>query len=216
MTFGMMAPTSGIGLFVGMMILLEIGRRIGLRRAAEDPEGARAGVGAVEAAILALLGLLLAFTFSGAGARFDARRNLIVEETNAIGTAYLRLDMLPAAAQPALREHFRGYIDMRLDVYRKLPDMIAANEALAKANNLQREIWQQAVTAVQEGAPIQAAVIVLPALNAMIDITTTRTMAGQMHPPSVVFVMLIVLPHVSALLAGYGMVGKSRSWLHIL
>jgi hypothetical protein len=63
---------------------------------------------------------------------------LIVEETNAIGTAYLRLDMLPAAAQPALREHFRGYIDMRLDVYRKLPDMIAANEALAKANNLQR------------------------------------------------------------------------------
>jgi len=53
---------------------------------------------------LALLGLLLAFTFSGASSRFDARRHLIIEETNAIGTAYLRLGMLPAAAQPALRE----------------------------------------------------------------------------------------------------------------
>jgi hypothetical protein len=69
-----------------MLILVEVGRRIGIRRSAADPEGARAGVGAVEAAILALLGLLLAFTFSGAGARFDARRHLIVEETNAIGT----------------------------------------------------------------------------------------------------------------------------------
>ena len=73
-----------------------------------DPRGNRpahrhAALGAVEAAILALLGLLLAFTFSGAGASFDWRRHLIVKETNAIGTAYLRLEILPAGAQPALR-----------------------------------------------------------------------------------------------------------------
>lgn len=217
MTYDIVASVFGIGLFFGMLILIEVGRRIGLRRSAQDPEGARAGVAAVEAAILALLGLLLAFTFSGAGARFDWRRHLIVEETNAVGTAYLRLDMLPAAAQPALRENFRRYVDARLDVYRKLPDMAAVNEALTKANNLQKDIWQQAVAAVRsESAPAQAAVVVLPALNAMIDITTTRTMAGQMHPPDIVFVMLFVLPLACALLAGYGMVGKERSWLHIL
>lgn len=217
MTYGMVASAFGIGLFFGMLILLEVGRRIGIRRSAADPEGARAGAGTVEAAILALLGLLLAFTFSGAGTRFDARRHLIVEETNAIGTAYLRLDMLPAPAQPALREKFRRYVDQRLEVYRKLPDMATVKEALVKANSLQKEIWQQAVTAVRsEGAPLQAAVLVLPALNAMIDITTTRTMAAQMHPPTIVFVMLFVLPLACALLAGYGMVGKSRSWLHIL
>jgi hypothetical protein len=115
---------------------------------------------------LVLLGLLLAFTFSGAGARFDGRRHLIVEETNAIGTAYLRRDMLPAGAQPALRENFRRYVDARLHVYRKLLDMAAAKEALAKANNLQTGIGHQAVASVRaENVPIQAAVVVLPALN---------------------------------------------------
>jgi hypothetical protein len=206
-----------VGLFLGMLGLLEIGRRIGRRHMAEDPEGARAGVNTIEAAILALLGLLLAFTFSGAGSRFDARRHLIVEETNAIGTAYLRIDMLPAAAQPALREYFRRYVDARIEAYRRLPDMAAVNEQLAKANDLQRDIWRQGVAAVRtEGAPLQAAAVVLPALNSMIDITTTRTMAAQIHPPAVVYFMLFALPLASALLAGYGMVGKSRSWLHIL
>lgn len=217
MEHGMVALLLGIGLFFGMLILLEIGRRIGIRRLAEDPEGAKAGVGTVEAAILGLLGLTLAFAFSGAGERFAARRHLIVDETNAIGTAYLRLDMLPAGAQPALRENFRRYVDARLDVYRKLPDMSAVKEALTKANKLQGDIWHQAVSAVRaEGAPFQAPAIVLPALNTMIDITTTRTMATQMHPPTIMFVMLFVLPLVCALLAGYGMVGSSRNWVHII
>ena len=120
-----------------MLILLEVGRRIGIRRLAKDPDGARAGFGAIEGAVLALLGLLLAFTVTGAGSRFDARRNLIVEETNAIGTAYLRLDMLPTAAQPALRESFRRYVVARLDVYRKLQDVTAAKEELDRGAKLQ-------------------------------------------------------------------------------
>lgn len=169
-------------------------------------------------AVLALLGLLLAFTVSGAGARFDAQQHLVVEETSAIGNAYLRLDMLPNAAQPALRENFRRYVDTRLDVYRKLPDIVAAKQELASANKLQEEIWRQAVAAVRaDGAPPQAAIILLPALNAMIDITTTQTMAAQMHPPVIVFVMLFALALVSSLLAGYGTGGgKSRTWLHVL
>jgi hypothetical protein len=74
-----------LGLFVGMIVLLEVGRRIGIHRMRKDPEAARAGFGAAEGAIFALLGLLIAFTFSGAAERFDQRRHLIVEETNAIG-----------------------------------------------------------------------------------------------------------------------------------
>lgn len=65
-------------LFVGMILLLELGRRLGRRRQGRDEEGARAGLGAVEGAVFALLGLLIAFTFSGAAQRFDARRELIV------------------------------------------------------------------------------------------------------------------------------------------
>src|SRR5215475_7969280 len=99
-----------VTLFVGMLLLLEVGRRIGLRRIAEEAEGARAGVTAVEGAVFGLLGLLIAFTFSGAASRFDTRRQLIVEETNAIGNAYLRLDLLPTDTQPALRDSFRRYL----------------------------------------------------------------------------------------------------------
>jgi hypothetical protein len=203
-------------LFFGMLILIEVGRRIGVRRLAEDTEGARAGFGTIEGAVFALLGLLLAFTVSGAGARFDARRHLIVEETNAIGTAYLRLDMLPSAAQPGLRENFRRYVDARLEVYRK--DVGAATDELARGAKLQGEIWRQAVSSIRaDGAPPQAAMLLLPALNAMIDITTTRTMAAQMHPPIIIFVLLVALTLVSALLSGYTMAGNnSRSWLHIL
>lgn len=207
-----------LALFFGMLILLEIGRRIGVRRMAQDSEGARAGVGTVEGAMFALLGLLIAFTFSGAAARFDTRRQLIVEETNNIGTAYLRLDVLPAGLQPALRENFRHYVDARIATYRKLPDIEAAKEEHAKTIKLQEEIWRLAVAASHaQGASPAAPMLLLPALNAMIDITTTRTMAAQVHPPAIIFAMLFGLALASALFAGYAMAGaKSRSWLHMI
>jgi len=206
------------GLFLGMLLFLEIGRRIAVRRMKEDAGAAGEGIGAVDGAVFALLGLLIAFTFSGAGSRLDTRRQLIVEETNDIGTAYLRLDLLPADLQPALRESFRRYLDARIEVYRKLPDIAAARKSLAKADELQRQIWRQAIVASRaEGAPPAAPILLLPALNAMIDITTTRTMATQMHPPTIVFAMLFGLALAASLLAGYGMTGsKVRRWFHML
>lgn len=207
-------------LFAGMLLLQDIGRRIGARRRAQDAVGAGAGTGAVEGAVFALLGLLVAFTFSGAASRFDARRALVVEEANAIGTAYLRLELLPANAQPALRDLFRRYVDSRLEIYRKLSaaDLDAAKAELDRSIRLQEAIWSQAVIAGQlEGAPPAAPMLLLPALNQMFDITTTRTMALKMHPPTVVFVMLLGLALASALLAGYAMGGgKTREWLHML
>jgi hypothetical protein len=205
-----------LGLLLGMLLLIEAGRRIGVRRLAADPEGARAGTGAIEGAVFALLGLLIAFTFTGAASRFDHRRDLVVQETNAIGTAYLRLDALPAAAQPALREAFRRYLDTRIEVYRALPDLAAARDALARATVIQGEIWDQAVAAAQAPGALSAApMLLLPALNEMFDITTTRTMAALTHPPAIVFGMLFALALASALLAGYSMAGsRARNWLH--
>jgi hypothetical protein len=217
MYYTLITSLLAVSMFFAMLLLLELGRRIGHRRLVTDPEGARAGAGAVEGAVFALLGLLMAFTFSGAAARFDARRQLIVEEANAIGTAYLRLDILSPSAQPALREKFRQYVETRLEVYRKLPDLSAAQAELVKGAKLGEEIWSQAIAASQADGSQPARVLVLPALNAMIDITTTRTMAGKMHPPMIIFGMLIGLSLVSSLLAGYGMAGgKARSWVHIV
>lgn len=206
-----------LGLTAGMLWLLEWGRRIGTRRLANDSEGARTGTGAVDGAVFALLGLLIAFTFSGAAARFDTRRQLVVEEANSIGTAWLRLDVLPAEAQPALRGLFRQYVDSRLEVYRRLPDLNAARAELDRSIQMQGEIWRLAVAGCQTAEGQRVAMLVLPALNEMFDIVTTRTMAGQTHPPAVIFVMLGVLSLCSALLAGFGMAGgRQRSWVHIL
>ena len=199
-----------------MLVLQEAGRRIGARRLAQNPEGER-GVGPVEGALFGLLGLLVAFTFSGAASRFDARRLLITEETNAIGTAWLRIDLLPAGAQPRLRDLFRRYLDSRLETYRKLPDLRAAEAELARSIALQGEIWAASVAALREAGPQPGSMTVVPALNQMFDVVIKRMNAARMHPPMVIYVMLAFFALIAALLAGFGMaVGKARSWLHVI
>lgn len=205
----------GAGLLIGTLVLLEVGSRIGARRLAADLEGARAGQGVVEAAIFALMGLLIAFTFSGAASRLDTRRLLVVEEANAVGTAYLRLDLLPGSAQPALRDLFRRYVDSRLEVYRRLPDASAALAELERSQSLQGEIWAGSVAACRADEKAPTCMLLLPAVNEMIDVTTRRTTALRTHPPTIIFGMLWGLILASALIAGYAMAGgKSRSWVH--
>lgn len=207
-----------LGLFIGMLLMLEVGRRFGLRQRRLHGEDYAAGLSAVEGALFALLGLLVAFTFSGAASRFDDRRALIVEEANDIGTAYLRVDVLPPDAQPAIRQKFREYTDARIAVYASLPDIEKALEHLDRANALQGEIWKLAVPAAAQAPPTAAASqLLLPALNAMFDITNTRFWATRMHPPGVIFFMLGALALGCALIAGHGMsAAPERNWLHML
>ena len=116
-----------------MLLCFELGRRFGVARLARDPEGLAKGSGPVEAAVFGLLGLLLAFTFSGAASRFEDCRHLIADETNAIETAYLRVDLLPADTQPGIRQDFRRYIDARLSAYRNAADGTAMEAKLSEA-----------------------------------------------------------------------------------
>jgi hypothetical protein len=205
-----------LGLFVGMVLLLELGRYLGQRRIARSPGGAVKGLGAVEGAVYGLMGLLLAFTFSGAAERFDVRRHLIVEEANAIGTAYLRLDLLPEEDRAALRQSFRDYLDSRLEIYRLLPDLQAAGAALERSDGLQLEIWSRAVPAAQKTGTPQASMLLLPALNEMFDVTTTRTAAAHTHPPAAIYMLLAILALASAFLVGFSMAEGGRNWIHSL
>src|SRR5258707_7736482 len=132
-----------------MVACLEIGYRVGQRRALTDVS-AHQGIGAIEGAIFALLGLLLGFAFAGATSRLDARRQLIVREVNAIGTAYLRLDVLPAADQPELRRLFRTYLESRVRVYED-QDLDATEPRIAHATQLQHQIRTRPVAATQTG-----------------------------------------------------------------
>jgi hypothetical protein len=217
MHFTLIGVLTVLGILVGTLGALEGGRRIGMHGVTRDPEGTKAGNGVIDGAVFGLLGLLIAFTFSGAAARFDARRALIVEEANSIGTAWLRLDLLPGNAQPALREKFRQYLDARLAAFRKIPDLAAAAADLDRANVLQTEIWAQAIAACRDSGSQPATMLVLPALNEMFDVAATRTTAAQMHPPLIIYLLLGLLVLAGSLLAGYGMgVGRIRNWVHAL
>ena len=205
------------GLFAALLSVVELGRWLGRRRIAQDPHAASMGRTVVDGAIFGLFGLLVAFTFSGAVARFDARRAMIGQEANDIGTAYLRIDLLLSDAQPALRALFRDYLDARIAAYGKLPDIAEADAELARSTRIQGEIWKLAVAAMAAKGDPATTEIVAPALNEMIDITATRTMSGHLHPPFVIFAMLCGLAMFCALLVGYSMAGdRLRNWVYVV
>jgi hypothetical protein len=198
-----------------MLACFSAGRRLGTREARKH--GGKVGLGGIEGAIFALLGLLIAFTFSGAASRFEGRRHLIVEESNDIGTAYLRIELLPADAQPEMRDLFRRYVEARLSIYHHLYDLDKARAELARSQELQSKIWTKSVAAAQRTSSTSASMLLLPALNAMFDITTVRTAATEDHPPLEIFLMLGLIALASAAMAGYQLVGaQSPSTKHIV
>jgi hypothetical protein len=194
-----------------VLVCSEIGYRAGRRAAHHE------GTGAIEAAILGLLGLMLAFSFAAAQGRLEARRALAVEEANDIGTAYLRLDLLPASEQPRIRELFRRYLDARLRVYQSLPDRREAESVLSEGEGLQREIWSGTEQACHREQWTPAPMLILPAINQMIDITTARTLMLRTHNPRLVTGLLVFLAAIGAIVAGFAMsVAKTRNLLYMI
>jgi hypothetical protein len=215
MNLSVIAILSCAFLLAGILVMIESGRRIGVRRYQEEGEIASKGFSAVEGAVFALLGLVLAFSFSGALSRFDDRRELVVREVNDIGTAWLRINLLPPDKQPAMRDHFRRYLDARIEAYGSVgADMAATRSALARSAAVQKDIWALAVPASPETATSVAPLLLLPALNTMFDTATSQQEAARLHPPGIIFGMLGALILACALFAGYDM--GSRPNLNLL
>lgn len=203
-------------LFLGMLLFLEMGRRIGLRRTAKHGPAARAGVGVVDSAVYAVLALILGFTFAGATTRFDQRRDLIVKQGSAISTAWQRLDALSTEPRAVVRARFKTYVDDLLDSYLRPGDLGSAKEA-QQARALaasQKDLWAQAVAACLAPGGEPARMLVLPALNEMFDAVDREYLARKMHPPVVVWIMLGIAALAASLFAGYSMAsGPARNWL---
>lgn len=211
------AVVASLALFVGMLACLDIGFRLARWSATRHPGLTQDGIGAMEAGVFALLGLLLGFSFAGGTSRLDARRQLVVQEANSIGTAYLRLDLLAPPDQPQMRHLFREYVDARVRVYEVLSDTQAVETELAHAEQLQKQIWSRARTLSSSDATHDSARLLLPAINEMMDVTTARTDALHMHLPPLIFSLLVVVALLSSLLAGYATAQrKRRSWLHMV
>ena len=210
MNDSVIALAAFVGVLAGILLFTDIGYRIGRRQRAREPGVSSDGIGTVDAAVFGLLGLALAFTYSGASDRLALRRAQIVQEANAIGTAYLRVDVLPGADQPPVRDLYRRYLEARIEVFDQFLDRPASQAALDRAGALQREIWKRSVAACERAANPGTCLLVLPPLNDMIDITTTRTMATLTHVPAIILVLLVLLSLLGALLSGHTMSAQPR------
>jgi hypothetical protein len=217
MTVMTLSVLAVLGLFFGILAMLEWGFRLGRRRARRLGTGSDKGLAAVDGAVFGLFGLLVAFTFSGAAQRFDERRQLIVEEANAIGTSWLRLDLLPEARAAALRPLYRDYLDARIAAWAHVRDGRPDATAMARAQGLQQAIWQGLVDSRQTLTPPTALPPILDAANTMFDISTTRSAMATRHPPTIIYALLAVAALLASLLAGMGMgYGSRRPWLQFL
>jgi hypothetical protein len=196
------------GLFGLLLASLEVGFRAG-RHAARDADARASGqVGALQGAVLGLLGLLLAFSFAAAGARFLERQDLIVAEANAIGTAFLRADLLDEPHRSQLRAALARYTERRLEISSRLRGGIEPG-ALQEVERMHAQIWSAAVAGV--GARPGSALAVLPPVNEVIDLHATRLAAGRKHLPSLVLGLLIVSSALAIGTIGYGCgMGGSR------
>lgn len=201
-----------VALFIGLVLCLEIGYRLGAKRLKNVPN-AHEGFGAIEGAVFGLFGLLLSLTFFGAASRLDTRRQLIVQEANAIAGAYMRVDLLPNAEQPEVRRLFREYLDERVRIS-EMSNAAAALPEMHKAAKLQQEIWSRAISATKAGVP--GASLLVTAVNQMIEIASAKAIAVQTHLPELVFGFLIAAALLSGLVAGFGMARGSRNWLSVL
>jgi hypothetical protein len=196
-------------LFAGIFCCMRLGWKIGRKRLLAHGEDSNIGLGAVDGAVFGLMGLLIAFTFTGAASRFDTRRSLITEHTNAIGTAWLRLDILAEPEEEKARDGFRRYVDTLFETTHSAGNPKQVTENLNQLAVIQDEIWATLMVAIKNDKTIPTQTI-LPPVNEMFDLSTSRLMASQQHPPLAVYIMLTVMVLVSAILAGYGMAKSER------
>ena len=200
---------SGGAVFFLLFAAIQLGRYLDRRAVPNGEASSRSGVAAVEASVFALLGLLVAFTFSGAAQRMVERRNLLVQEINAIGTAWLRIDMLNIVDQPRLREQFRHYVDECINYYRHVADLNQRDAIADKVGALQKRIWILSVQAVEHSTPPFAASYV-GAVNDMLDVATAQTAAQKVHPPMVTYLFLGFVALVCGFFVGLNLADAKR------
>ena len=187
----------------------KIGNLIGLRlRNREDGGG---DIGTLSGAALGLLALLLGFSFSIALSRYDARRTLVLEEANAIGSTANFALMLPEPAQAPIRSLLHDYTTVRIGL--GIPyDPAKLARDLARSLELQQRLWQQAVAVTAAAPQSLPAYRFVASLNEMNNIHERRITSLRYRVPSAVMFILIGVAMVAMGFTGYkaGLAGTRR------
>jgi hypothetical protein len=153
------------------------------------------------------MGLLIAFSFSGAATRFDQRTHLIVAEANTVAAAYDSVSLLPEAHQAALQAKYKGYLTQRLDLYADMPDFQAYETKRRALDATMQAIETETRQAVnQTGGDAKAlAIDAVRKVGVMKDAYLTQRQAMLFHQPRIIWLSLFLLVLIGAFLAGYKM-----------
>jgi hypothetical protein len=193
-----------------VMVSEEGGIQLGRYRRKLSDQEKEAPLGAIVAAMLGLLGFMLAFTFGLAASRFDARRLALLEEANAIGTTYLRAGLLAEPHRTTIRKLLREYVDVRLEAVQTGK----VERGVSRSAELQRSLWSQGVDAAEKDPRSITAGLFIQSLNNVIDLHATRVMFGlRSRIPWTVWVLLYSLVILAVATMGYhaGLSGSRRS-----
>ncbi len=200
-----------LGLLAVLIVALEIGSRLGRRARATIDDAAKAQASALQSAIIGLLALLLAFTLSMAISRYDARRNLLLDEANAIGTTYLRAKLLPQPHAADAAHLLKQYVANRLELYDAGIDQARLRADAEQAAQLQDKLWSIAVAASAEDNRAIPTGLFVQALNDTIDLDAMRAAAFGNRVPGAVIWLLFGVAAAAAAVVGYNNgLGNSR------
>lgn len=193
-----------------ILLAVESGYQLGRRRRGRPQPEMEAPVGAMVGATLGLLAFMLAFTFSMAADRFETRRQVLLDEVNAIGTAYLRAGLLQAPQQHEARRLLREYVDVRLEGIQ--PGRLAA--AIRRSEELHGQLWSQALAGAREAPGSIMVGLFIQSLNEVIDLHATRVQAAlRSRIPGSIWAALYFITILGVAAMGYhaGLTGTSRS-----
>lgn len=204
-----------------IILSFEIGFRLGNREknrelaseniATSFQASSKVSTGPVTATILGLLALILAFSFGAVTSRYQERKQLVLDEANAIATTYLRAQAIPTSEKEQVKHILTRYVDYRLQLveHRSVSMIENASEIV----EMQKELWMIALEiASREPTPITA--LFMQSLNEVIDLHSKRVNLGiHNRMPNIFWVILYILTVLAMVMGGYesGLVGGRRS-----
>jgi hypothetical protein len=198
--------------FLLSLLAIVAGGEFGHRMALRSKREVGNSIWTLEASLLGLLALMIGFTFSLAQSRFDARREAILQEANAIGTAALRARMLPAPLKSDSIKLFREYVAVRLGISDRIVTAEELNAAITRSNEIQESLWKIAMSAAERDNAMIPTGLFINALNHMIDLQQVRLSAARNRVPNIVLSALYGITVAAMAFAAYTAGLEKRRW----
>ena len=205
----------GLIMFAFLLAALEVGYRIGFGRRKKWRDAETGGGTVALSTMFALLGLILAFTYASGVSRFEDRKRVVIEESNALGTAFLRAGLIAEPGGKALQETILAYAKTR--VIPSTGRTLSHDERMEILNNTiqaQEKLWPTLEEALRQGKPGAIESSMIAAMNDVLDMHTIRMAALIDKLPNAVIWMLIFISAATIIVTGFnaGLSGKISRW----